>query len=223
MAIQLKINAQPRTEAGRNAVKKIKRAGFVPGVIYGAKDPALNIQVAERELAKLLDRASSESVLVDVQIQDGADTRNRTALIQEIQHHPVSGRIQHLDLHAVAMDELLTAEVNVETLGEAIGVRQGGGVLELILRTLEIECLPADLPESITVDVSALEIGDSIHVKTLALPSGVTVLNDGDLTVVSVAAPTVVEEPAAALPEAGAQPEVLSEKKPDAAATPAAS
>ena len=225
MAIQLKINAQPRTESGRNAVKKIKRAGLVPGVIYGAKDPALNIQVVERELTKLLDHASSESVLVDVQIQDGAETRNRTALIQEVQHHPVTGAIQHLDLHAVAMDELLSAEVSVETIGEAIGVRQGGGVLELILRTVEIECLPADLPESIKVDVSALEVGDSIHVKTLALPAGVTVLNDGELTVVSVAAPTVVEEPAAALPEAGAQPEVIGEKKPEAGATaaPAAS
>jgi large subunit ribosomal protein L25 len=216
MAIQLKINAQPRTESGRNAVKKIKRAGFVPAVIYGAKDPSQNIQVAERDLSKLLGRASNESVLVDVEIQDGAATRNRTALIQEVQHHPVSGAIQHLDLHAVAMDELLTAEVSVETLGEAIGVRQGGGVLELILRTLEIECLPGDLPESIKVDVSALEVGDSIHVKTLSLPNGITVLNDGELTVVSVAAPTVVEEPAAGA-EAGAQPEVVGEKKPETA------
>ncbi len=223
MAIQLKINAQPRTEAGRNAVKKIKRAGFVPGVIYGAKDPARNIQFVEREMSKLLDHASSESVLVDVQIQDGANSLNRTALIQEVQHHPVSGAIMHVDMHAVAMDELLTAEVSVETTGEAIGVRQGGGVMELILRTLEIECLPADLPDSIKVDVSALEVGDSIHVKTLTLPTGVTVLNDGELTVVSVAAPTVVEEPAGAVAEAAAQPEVLSEKKPDAAAAPAAS
>jgi large subunit ribosomal protein L25 len=223
MAIQLKINAQPRTESGRNAVKKIKRAGLVPAVIYGAKDPSQNIQVVERELSKLLGRASSESVLVDVEIQDGAATRNRTALIQEVQHHPVSGAIQHLDLHAVAMDELLTAEVSVETLGEAIGVRQGGGVLELILRTLEIECLPGDLPESIKVDVSALEVGDSIHVKTLTLPNGITVLNDGELTVVSVAAPTVVEEPAAAGAEAGAQPEVVGEKKTDAAGAAPAS
>jgi large subunit ribosomal protein L25 len=217
MAIQLKINAQPRTESGRNAVKKIKRAGFVPAVIYGAKDPSQNIQVVERELAKLLGRASSESVLVDVEIQDGAATRNRTALIQEVQHHPVTRAVLHLDLHAVAMDELLTAEVSVETLGEAIGVRQGGGVLELILRTLEIECLPADLPESIKVDVSALEVGDSIHVKTLTLPNGVQVLNDAELTVVSVAAPTVVEEPAGAIAEAGAQPEVVGEKKPETA------
>jgi large subunit ribosomal protein L25 len=217
MAIQLKLNAQTRTESGRNAVKQIKRAGLVPGVIYGAKDPALNIQVVERELAKLLGHASSESVLVDVRIEAGADSRNRTALIQEVQHHPVTGAILHLDLHVVAMDELMTAEVQIEPVGEAKGVKESGGILELILRSLEIECLPGDLPESIHVDVSALEIGDSLHVKDLALPAGVTALNDADLTVVAVAAPAVAEEPTTA-PEAAAQPEVINEKKPDEAA-----
>ena len=138
-----------------------------------------------------------------------------------MQHHPVSGAILHVDLHAIAMDELMTVEVPVETTGEAEGVKTGGGVLEVILRELEIECLPADLPASITVDVSSLNIGDSIHVNSLKLPKGVTVLNDAELTVVSVAAPTVVEELEPSTAPAGAQPEVLSEKKPDATATPA--
>ena len=217
MAIQLKINAQLRTESGRNAVKKIKQAGFVPAVIYGAKDPARNLQINEREVSRLLGHTSSESVLVEVRIQ-GGDTK--TALIQEVQHHPVTGAIMHLDLHAVSMDELLTAEVAVETVGEAAGVKTGG-VLEVILRTLEIECLPGDLPETITVDVSALEIGDAIHVGALALPKGVTVLNDASLTVVSVAAPTVVEETAPSTAEAGAQPEVINEKKSDTTASAA--
>ncbi len=218
MAIQLKINAQLRTESGRNAVKKIKQAGFVPAVIYGAKDPARNLQINEREVSRLLGHATSESVLVEVQIQ-GGDTK--TALIQEVQHHPVTGGILHIDLHAISMDEVLTAEVNVETIGEAEGVKTGGGVLEVILRTLEIECLPADLPEAINVDVSALKIGDAVHVRQLALPKGVTVLNDADLTVVSVAAPTVVEETTPSTAEAGAQPEVINEKKPDTTATAA--
>ena len=219
MAIQLKINAQLRTESGRNAVKKIKAAGFVPAVIYGAKDPSRNLQINEREVSRLLGHATSESVLVEVKIQDG-DTK--TALIQEVQHHPVTGAIMHVDLHAVSMDEVLTAEVAVETTGEAAGVKTGGGVLDVILRTLEIECLPGDLPEAITVDVSALEIGDAIHVRDLALPKGVTVLNGADLTVVSVAAPTVVEETTPSTADAAAQPEVINEKKPDTTA-PAAS
>ena len=215
MAIQLKINAQPRTESGRNAVKKIKQAGFVPAVIYGAKDPARNLQINEREVSRLLGHATSESVLVEVSIQ-GGDTK--TALIQEVQHHPVTGNILHVDLHAISMDELLTVEVSVETTGEAEGVKTGGGVLEVILRTLEIECLPTDLPEAIIVDVSALNIGDSIHVGALVLPKGVTVLNDAALTVVSVAAPTVVEETAPSTADAAAQPEVINEKKPDTTA-----
>jgi large subunit ribosomal protein L25 len=219
MANQLKISAQPRTAAGRNAVKSLKRAGLVPAVIYGAKVPAQNLQLNERELSRLLGHATSESVLVDVQIEGSG---NRTALIQEVQHHPVSGAIQHVDLHAIAMDELLTVEVSVETTGEAVGVKTGGGVLEVILRTLEIECLPADLPESILVDVSNLNVGDAVHVSGLKLPKGVTVLNDAELTVVSVAAPTVVEEPQPSAAPTGAQPEVLSEKKPDTAASPAA-
>ena len=215
MAIQLKINAQPRTESGRNAVKKLKTAGFVPAVIYGAKDPARNLQLVERDVARLLSHAASESVLVEVNIQDTAGPQTRTALIQEVQHHPVSGAVLHVDLHSVAMDELLTAEATVETVGEAEGVKTGGGVLEVILRTLDIECLPGDLPEAISVDVSALQIGDSIHIRDLKLPKGVTVLNDEDLTVVSVAPPTVEEEPAPATAPEGAQPEVISEKKPE--------
>ena len=218
MANQLKISAQPRSAAGRNAVKALKRSGFVPAVIYGAKAPAQNLQLNERELARLLGHATSESVLVDVQIEGGG---NRTALISEVQHHPVSGAILHVDLHAIAMDELLSVEVPIETTGEAAGVATGGGVLEIILRELEVECLPADIPTAITVDVSALNIGDSIHVSDLKLPRGVTVLNDAELTIVSVAAPTVAEEPEPSTAPTGAQPEVISEKKPDTTATPA--
>ena len=214
MAIQLKINAQPRAEVGRNAVKKIKAAGFVPAVIYGAKDAAQNLQIVERELSQLLGHATSESVLVEVNVKDGG---TKTALISEVQHHPVSGAILHVDLHAVAMDELFTVEVSVETTGEPEGVTTGGGVLEVTLRTVEIECLPGDLPEAITVDVSKLQIGDSVHVRDLVLPKGVTVLNDAELTVAHVAAPTVAEESdRTPRPHAeGAQPEVVGEKKPE--------
>ena len=217
MATQIKINAEPRSAAGRNAVKKIKQAGFVPAVIYGAKDTAQNLQLVEHEVSKALGHASSESVLVEVALKDGP---TRTALIQEVQHHPVTGRILHVDLHAVAMDELLTAEVPVETVGEPEGVKSSGGLLEITLRTLEIECLPGDLPTSITVDVSALKIGESLHVRDLVLPKGVNVLNDADLTVAAVAEPTVADDDttAATGTEGVAQPEVLSEKKPDAVA-----
>jgi large subunit ribosomal protein L25 len=212
MATQLKINAQKRTAAGRNAVKQLKQAGFVPAVIYGAKDPSQNIQFNEREVSTLLGHASSESVLVEVQIEGyGA----RTALIQEVQHHPISRAILHVDLHAVAMDELLTAEVPIETTGDPVGVRTGGGLLEHGLRSLEIECLPGDLPTAITVDVSALVIGASLHVRDLVLSKGVTALNDPDLTVVAVAEPTVAEATETAAETAAQPAAATAEKKPE--------
>ncbi len=191
MSTPLKLQAQPRTNIGRGAVKKIKAQGFVPGVIYGAKEEAQSLQLSEREVANLLSHAAGESVLVEVSIE-GVGTK--TALIQEVQHHPVTARILHVDLHAVAMDEAITVEVTVESRGEPVGVKTGGGVLQHSLRTLEVECLPGNLPEAIVVDVSELAVGASIHVRDLSLPEGVTVLNDADLTVFAVLEPTVAEE-----------------------------
>lgn len=218
MSTQLRISAQPRTALGRNAVNRLKTAGLVPGVIYGAKDAPQSLQFSAREVGNLLDHATSESVLVEVAIE-GAGTK--TALLQEVQHHPVSGRVLHLDLHAVAMDEVLSAEVPIEAAGEPEGVKTGGGVLQQSLRTLEIECLPTDLPDLIRVDVTKLNVGDSLHVRDLVLPRGVTALNDADLTVVAVTEPTVVEEPAAGDTPL-TQPEVITEKKADPAAGGAA-
>jgi large subunit ribosomal protein L25 len=167
----------------------------------------------------LLSHAAGESLLVEVDIA-GAGTK--TALIQEVQHHPVSGKILHVDLHAVAMDEPITVEVTVEGVGEPVGVKTGGGVLQHSLRTLEIECLPGNLPEAIIVDVSKLAVGDSIHIRDLILPAGVKTLSDADLTVFAVSAPTVAEEATSTAASPTAEPEVLSAAKPDAASGTAA-
>lgn len=217
MAIQLKINAQSRSAVGRNAVKKLKAGGFVPAVIYGAKDAAQNLQLVERDVRNLLGHASSESVLVEVAIEGAA---TRTALISEVQHHPVSRAILHVDLHVVAMDELMTAEVPIVPTGEAEGVKTGGGLLEQNLRELEIECLPGDLPAEISVDVSALKIGEAIHVRDLKLPQGVTALNDADLTVLAIAEPTVAEDPTPGAAAPAGAPLATAEKS--TAETPAA-
>ncbi len=213
MSTPLKLQAQPRANTGRGAVKKIKAQGFVPGVIYGAKDAPQSLQLSEREVATLLSHAAGESVLVEVAIE-GGDTK--TALIQEVQHHPVNGRILHVDLHAVAMDEAITVEVTLESVGEPVGVKTGGGVLQHSLRTLEIECLPGNLPESITVDVSGLAVGQSIHVRDLTLPAGVTALNDPDLTVFAVSEPTVAEEAESVAASPTAEPEVIAGAKAEA-------
>lgn len=207
MAKQVKLSARPRTLAGRNAVKQVRARGAVPAVIYGAHEQPANLEVNLKEIESVLAHAASEHVLVELDI---AGT-NKLSIIQEVQHHPVRGDILHVDFHAVSATETITSEVPVEPVGEAVGVKTHGGLLQQQVRTLEIECLPQNLPELITVDVSGLNIGDALHIKDITLPEGVTAVADGEITVFIVSEPTVSEEPATT----AAAPEVIKEKKAD--------
>ena len=212
MAKQVKLKAEPRAEVGRVGVRKLRTRGLIPAVIYGAKDKPQPLQVAARDINAMMSQASGENVLVELEI--GGDGQSRTALVQEVQHSPVGGEIRHVDFHAISMDQMIEAEVPLEPVGTAVGVKTFGGLLEQSLRTLAIECLPGDLPDRITVDVSQLNIGDSIHVRDIHLPAGVTPKVQADLTVLSVLAPVVEEERAPTEAEAAAAgPEVITEKK----------
>ena len=212
MAQQVKLKAEKRTVVGRNAIKKIKAQGLVPGVIYGSQGEPITLQVEARALNNVLAHALSEHVLVELEISDGSQSTNRLALIQEVQHHPLRPELLHVDFHAVSATEKITSEVPIEAVGDALGVRTFGGLLEHSLRTLEVECFPQDLPEIVRIDVTNLNIGESLHVRDIPLPSGVESLTPADLTVVSVVASRVgeeVTEPA----ETPAAPEVITEKK----------
>ena len=212
MAQQVKLKAQKRTLVGRNAIKKIKQKGLVPGVIYGSQAEPLTLQIDSRELTNVLAHASSEHVLVELEIVDGSESTNRLALIQEVQHHPLKRELLHVDFHAVSATEKITSEVPIEAFGEALGVRTFGGLLEYSLRTLDVECFPQDLPDIVRIDVSNLNIGESLHVRDIPLPEGVEAITDGDLTVVSVVASRVGEE-VTETAEAPTTPEVITEKK----------
>jgi large subunit ribosomal protein L25 len=212
MAQQVKLKAHKRTVTGRNAIKKIKHQGLVPGVIYGSRSQPVTLQVDARELTNVLAHASSEHVLVELEIVDGNQSTNRLALIQEVQHHPLKRELLHIDFQAVSATEKITSEVPIEAIGEALGVRTFGGLLEYSLRTLEVECFPQDLPDIVRLDVTNLNIGESLHVRDIPLPSGVESITDGDLTVVSVVASRVGEEIEEAV-EAPVTPEVITEKK----------
>jgi large subunit ribosomal protein L25 len=221
MAKQVKLKAEPRTETGRSAVRKLKARGVVPAVVYGGKEKPRPLQVSARDINAMLSHASGENILVELEIE--GEKTNKTALVQEIQHAPVGGNVLHIDFHAISMDETIQADVPLEAVGVPNGVKNFGGLLEQSLRFLAVECLPRDLPDKITVDVSALNIGDSIHVRDIQLPSGVTAKAQPDLTAFSVLAPAVEEEPVAAPTEgAAAGPEVITEKKPAEGETPAA-
>src|SRR3954464_11333612 len=219
MAKQVKLTAERRTAIGRSAVRKLKTSGFVPAVIYGSKDKPETLQVSKRDINSLLSHAAGENILVELEVAG----QSRLALVQEVQHAPVGGAVLHIDFHAVSQDEVIQADVPLEPVGTANGVKNMGGLLEQNLRSLAIECLPRDLPDVIRVDVSALDIGDSIHVREIQLPAGVTTRIQQELTAFSVLAPTVEEEPVAATAEAAVGPEVITAKKeePEAGAAPA--
>ena len=219
MAKQVKLSAQARAHIGGSVSNKLKREGLIPAVIYGGKEPSLPVQVGARDISNLLSRALGENILVELEIDNAGQKSSRMALIQEVQHAPLTGGIVHVDFHAVNMNETLHTSVPIEPQGESIGVKSFGGILEQSLRSLEIACLPKDLPEVVTVDISGLNIGDSIHVRDIQLPEGVKAQDDAELTVFLVAAPAVAEvvapTAAAATP---AQPEVIKEKKEEGAA-----
>ena len=152
---------------------------------------------------------------MDLAVKDNARPK-RLALVQEVQHHPLNGQVLHVDFHEVAENEKVTVNVPVETVGEAVGVKTGGGVLEHVLFKLKVRALPKDLPEQLVVDVSHLEVGKSIHLGDIKAPAGVEILGDKKISVISVAMPKTEEEEAAAAaaePVAAGDVEMIKEKK----------
>lgn len=212
------LNAFPRTATRRGGVKKLRASGRVPAVIYGRHAQPQNLELSQVEIDNLIHHSVSENVLVDLSVKDDARAK-RLALVQDVQHHPLKGNILHVDLHEVAENEKVTVQVPVEPTGEAVGVKTGGGVLEHVLFKIKVSALPKDLPEQINVDVTALEIGKSIHLSEIAPPANVQFLGDQKVVVFSVAAPvTEAQEAAAAEAAAGTgEVEMIKEKKEEGA------
>jgi len=208
------LNAFPRAVTRRAGVKKLRDNGRVPAVIYGRHAQPQNLELSKVEIDKLIHHSVSENVLVDLAVKDDPRAK-RLALVQDVQHHPLKGNILHVDLHEVAENEKVTVQVPVEPTGEAVGVKTGGGVLEHVLFKIRVTALPKDLPEQISVDVTALEIGKSIHLSEITAPAGVEFLGDKKVVVFSVAAPiTEAQEAAATEAAAGTgEVEMLKEKK----------
>ena len=215
MAKAIQLKAQPRNVSGTVEAKKARNAGLVPAVIYGRHlGKPQNLQLDARELKLALGKTTGQHVLVDLEITGGGKT---LALIQDVQHHALNRDILHVDFHALRADETMHTSVPVVCIGESSGVKNSGGILEQLLRSIEVECLPKDLPDSITLDVSKLEIGDAIHIKDLPLPAGVTALGNPETSVLHIAAPAVEEVAAPVVEGAVAtEPEVIKEKKPEA-------
>jgi large subunit ribosomal protein L25 len=213
MAKSVLLKASARAGIGRTAVKKLRQTGRVPAVLYGKRIKPTPLDVNSRELSSVIHASAGENVLVDLEFDLEGAPQKRLALIQDVQQDAISGAYLHLDLHEIAADETIRAHVPVDPTGEPIGVKTYGGILEHILRELNIECLPKDLPDRILVDVSGLNVNQSVHVNEIVVPDGVTVLNPAELVVFAVA-PPLTEDKTATEAAAAVQPEVLKEKKP---------
>jgi large subunit ribosomal protein L25 len=211
------LKASPRALERRGGSKQLRASGRIPAVIYGRQAQPQKLEISALELKELIKHAASENMLVDLAVQNDARP-NRLALVQEIQHHPLSGQVLHVDFHEVAADEKVTINVPVETEGEAEGVKADGGVLEHVLFSVKVRGLPKDLPEVLMVDVSKLRINQAIHLGEIPVPAGIELIGDKSVSVISVAAPKTEEEAAAAeTPAAAGEVEMIKEKKEDGA------
>ena len=210
------LKASPRALAHRAGAKKLRTSGRIPAVIYGRQAQPQNLELNAKEIEDLIHHSISENLLVDLSVSD--DKRpQRLALVQEVQHHPLSGKVLHVDFHEIAESEKVTISVPVETIGEPVGVKTDGGVLEHVLFKIRARGLAKDLPEVITVDVSHLKIGEAIHLGDIKPPPGVELVGDKKISVLAVAAPRTEEEEAAEAAEAAAavpgEVEMIKEKK----------
>ncbi|HEV7924281.1 MAG TPA: 50S ribosomal protein L25 [Verrucomicrobiae bacterium] len=211
------LTAFPRTLSRRGGAKRLRAANRVPAVIYGRHNPPQSLEINLKDFKDVMHNAASEILLVDLAV-DGDPKPKRLALVQEVQHHVLTRKVLHVDLHEVAPDEKVVVQVPVEAVGEAVGVKTGGGTLEHVLFKLKVRALPKDLPEVLHADVSHLEIGKAIHIGEMKAPPGVEILGDKDIPVLSVAAPVSEEQEAASLESATApagEVEMMKEKKED--------
>ena len=212
MAQQANLQAATRTTTGKGAARALRREGKVPGVIYGHGRDAEPVVIDTGALQKMLLGISAATTIVDVAVDGRAPVK---ALIREIQRHSLRpAEIIHLDLYEVRGDEEFTLEVPIRLIGVPDGVRNFGGVLDHVLRDLEIEVLPSDIPEHVDLDVTALAIGHSLFVRDLRVEKG-RILNDPDTPICTVVAPRSEEAPAVVEEAPAAEPELIRKPKPE--------
>lgn len=207
------LSATRREKLGKGGARKSRAAGDIPGVLYGHGETPVAVAIGARDFDVALRSHKGGNPIVNLSLA-GAEY---TALIRDVQYDPLTRGIVHLDFQHISLTEQIEVKVQVKLVGLPAGVKDGGGILETILRDIEIRCLPTAIPQSIEVDVTHLNIGDSLHVREIDVPN-VTVLTDGESTVATVVPPTVMEEKApedaaVAATEGAAEPEVITKGK----------
>jgi large subunit ribosomal protein L25 len=220
---EIVIEAVSREKSGKGVARKLRAANRIPAVVYGKTDPPKSLEIDYAHFHKLHHALHGENALINLKI-DG-QVADKKALIRDIQYDPILGDILHIDFQRISMDQKIRVSINVHVHGVPKGVKTSGGIMQWSLRSLEVMCLPADIPESIDINVDELDIHDGIKVRDLSYPN-LDFANEPEETIVNVIPPALVKEetPAAtaegeavaaaeAKPEETAEPEVISEKK----------
>jgi len=190
--IELKTNI--RTTVGNGPARRLRQAGQIPAVLYGPKTESVLLSVNRNDFDLVLKKGRIGQIILNLVIQNNGETYNRPAMIKELQVHPVSRKFLHIDFYEIDMDRKITAGIPIVTTGTSVGVERGG-ILQIIRRELEVQCLPFEVPESIEIDITDLDMGDSVHVEDITLDGEVEFLGESNLTVVTVLTPKIEEEP----------------------------
>lgn len=208
---RISLDAEQRTEKGTGAARALRRSGMLPAVVY-REGNAVPIKVNRREIVKFINSTLGEQVMVELKFSDG---NSKLALLREYQVDPVRSELLHADFYEVSLTEKVRVTVSLVLMGEPVGVKKEGGILQQLLREVEIECLPDDIPAHVEVDVTALAAGRTLHISEIPFPEGVRVLHDPDEAVATVTVPAaeVEEEKEAEVEEEGAEPEVVKKGK----------
>lgn len=214
------IAVEIREGAGKGVARKLRAAGRVPAVLYGHGLASIRLSLDPSALEHVI-KSSDAGLNTLIALEGDATIAGKTVLVKELQRDPVRGQMLHADLFEVDPRERITVSVPLQVVGTAPGVSLSGGLLDHSIREIELDCLPRAIPDTIEVDVSSLELGDSLHVRDLVLPEGVELKTDSDLSVISIVAPSVAEEAVAEAEEEelveGAVPDAEQEKEAGAA------
>ncbi len=189
---EMTVQVEKREAIGTNASRRLRGEGVIPAVVYGGGRESVPINVDRRTVLELLRSAAGENTIFLLHL--GKTGKNRHAIIREMQVHPLTGQIQHIDFQRIDMSEKLQVEVPIELIGTPVGVRLDGGVLDFVTREVTLECLPNDIPAHLELDVDALQIGEHLEAKDLSLPKDVTLITEEDRVIASVTHARVVEE-----------------------------
>lgn len=222
-ASKIEIEVQPRTESGKNSCRRIRATDMVPGNVYGLNRPPFMVSVPPRRIEELLALGTGVNTIFSLRLP--GESRTRDAMIKEMQRDPLTEKAIHIDFVRVDPDQALQVNVPIQLEGTPVGVKNEGGILDFVQREVQVECLPGDIPEYLSADVTELHVNQNISVRDLTIGENVRLIGDPEQIVAVVVAPRVEEEPVAEAEAEveGEEPEVIAKGKESEAEPPAES